>query len=169
MDFLRFVMFATLAAIGYGIAHDLVTAHVAVEYFTVHHPRLVASTSPIVMALLWGVLATFWFGAGLGVLVGAANLLGRAPRLEWPLVRSGFLKTLVGLWVSALLVLLGVYAAAGLVPAIKRGPSFESDRRLVAVAVTHNWSYTAGGGCGFALAGWVVVRRRKLARAARAS
>lgn len=37
-----------------GIAVDLVTAHVAVEYFTVHHPKLIDRTDPLSMALLWG-------------------------------------------------------------------------------------------------------------------
>lgn len=37
-----------------GIALDMVTANVAVEYFTGHHPHVVDSDSPWVLALVWG-------------------------------------------------------------------------------------------------------------------
>lgn len=53
----------------YGVLHDLVTAHVCVEYFTVGHPQLFEfeTDSPTLLALGWGVVATWWVGAGLGV------------------------------------------------------------------------------------------------------
>lgn len=60
MAALRIVLYSILAAIGYGTCQDLVTAHIFVEYFTVAHPLIFPSDSPVVMALIWGVLATWW-------------------------------------------------------------------------------------------------------------
>ena len=42
---IRIALFATLAAIVYGIVHDQVTAHLCVEYFTIAHPP-VSSQAP---------------------------------------------------------------------------------------------------------------------------
>ena len=59
---MRFILKTLFAASCLGVAMDMVTAHVAVEYFTVHHPHVVNSKSPLVMALVWGVGASWWFG-----------------------------------------------------------------------------------------------------------
>jgi hypothetical protein len=72
---------AVAAAILYGVLHDNVTARLCVEYFTVGHPRVIASESPTALALVWGVLATWWFGAFLGVLLALAARAGR--RAKW--------------------------------------------------------------------------------------
>jgi hypothetical protein len=88
---LRIVAVCTLAAVGYGILHDLVTAHVCVEYFTEWHPQMVSSRNPVVLALVWGVVATWWVGALLGVLLAVVARVrlpmcweSRAPlRLRW--------------------------------------------------------------------------------------
>ena len=61
----------------YGVAHDLVTAHLSVEYFTVAHPPI-GTDDPFLLALVWGVLATWWVGVLLGVPLAAAARLGRA-------------------------------------------------------------------------------------------
>ena len=63
MEFAKIVLLSVLAAVGYGIAHDSVTAHVCVEYFSVAHPPIFGGThSPILLALGWGVIATWWVG-----------------------------------------------------------------------------------------------------------
>ena len=69
---LRIVLLAVAAAIAYGILHDQVTARVAIEYFTVAHPRIVESEDPTVLGLVWGVVATWWVGAILGTLLAVA-------------------------------------------------------------------------------------------------
>lgn len=74
------VLLCVLAAVLYGILHDLVTAHICVEYFTVAHPVVVASKDPLVMAVVWGVLATWWVGLILGVGLSAAANLGTRPK-----------------------------------------------------------------------------------------
>ena len=74
MAFLRIVLQCVALAIVYGIVHDVVTAHVCVEYFTIGHPTVIGCTSPVMLALTWGVLATWWVGLGLGLLLGLACL-----------------------------------------------------------------------------------------------
>lgn len=80
MEFFRIVLCSTLAAVTFGICHDLVTAHLCIEYFTVAHPFVLPSDNPIVMALIWGVLATWWVGLSLGTALGLAARLGGRPR-----------------------------------------------------------------------------------------
>ena len=59
---LRIIGLCISAAVLYGVAHDQVTARVCVEYFTIGHPRIIATESPTVLGLAWGVIATWWVG-----------------------------------------------------------------------------------------------------------
>ena len=102
MGFLMIVVLCIGLAIVYGIAHDLVTAHVCVEYFTIGHPRVIDSTAPVDLALTWGVLATWWVGLGLGLLLGLVCRVGRRPKIDW----LGLLRPAL-----ALLATMGVLAA----------------------------------------------------------
>lgn len=142
----------TVGSVVFGIAHDLVTAHVAVDYFTVHHPRLVPSESPVVMALLWGILATFWVGAIGGAFVGIINSVRQLP-VPVSRIRRALVRVLIGIWVSSMAVLGAVLLFAHSLPIRERKPSFEHDARLVAVAITHAYSYFAAAVAivGFAL------------------
>jgi hypothetical protein len=81
LPFVKIVLYSTFSAVVYGILHDLVTAHVCVEYFTIAHPRVIESESPIILALVWGAIATWWVGLILGVLLGAAARWGSNPKL----------------------------------------------------------------------------------------
>jgi hypothetical protein len=81
MRFIAIVAMAVLAGIVYGILHDQVTARVCVEYFTIGHPPLIASRSPTLLALAWGVVATWWFAVPLGVALASSAQLGERPRL----------------------------------------------------------------------------------------
>ncbi len=56
------------ASVLYGLLHDQVTARVCVEYFTIGHPRVMASKSPTPLALYWGVVAPWWVGLPAGIL-----------------------------------------------------------------------------------------------------
>lgn len=42
----------------YGVLHDMLTAHLCVEYFTREHPTLIGTENPAVIALVWGVALT---------------------------------------------------------------------------------------------------------------
>lgn len=82
MRFLAIVGLSILAAVAYGILHDQVTARICVEYFTVGHPRLIASDSPAVLGLFWGVAATWWVGLLLGCCLAICARAGEQPKLE---------------------------------------------------------------------------------------
>ncbi len=169
---LSIILGSTGLAIAYGIIHDLVTAHVAVEHFTVHHVRLVASKSPIVMALLWGVIATWWFGAGAGLLFALAAQVGdRLPKLGADQVLRAELRTLVGVWVGAMVVLVGIYAfGVSVFPESKKVDALDwrGDVRLMAVALTHSYSYLANALAGLGLTGWILAKRIKLQKSSSA-
>jgi hypothetical protein len=79
---LRIVSVTVLAAIVYGILHDQVTARVCVEYFTIGHPPVFDTNNPTLLALGWGVLATWWVGLLLGIPLAAAARWGRRPKRE---------------------------------------------------------------------------------------
>lgn len=141
--FLKVLVGATLLACALGIALDLVTANLAVEYFSVHHPHVVDSENPWVLALVWGVIASWWFGTIGGAVLGWINHRRPEPLepkriLKWVAVACGVL------WVLMIGVVIVVYSIAGLIPEAERGETFEHDRRLVAVAVAHQTEYVLG-------------------------
>ncbi|HMS55304.1 MAG TPA: hypothetical protein PKA27_07855 [Fimbriimonadaceae bacterium] len=146
-----FVLKCILATCVLGVALDLVTANVAVEYFTVHHPKVVESESPWVMAFVWGIGASWWFGLIAGVILVWANLRRHDP-VSWNRVVRMVGKACIGMWVFFMVVLGSIYAIGGLVPQDKRPSTFEHDRRLMAVAVTHMTEYAVGGLVAIALA-----------------
>jgi len=102
-EFLKIVAFCVLASIVYGIVHDQITIRVCPAYLTVFHPHIVNSASLTVIALAWGVVATWWAGLISGVLIALSARTGREPRLA-----------LSDLW-QPMFCLLGSMATAALV------------------------------------------------------
>ena len=160
----RIVLLAIVAAIVYGIGHDLVTAHVCVEYFTVAHPPLFRTENPVLLALGWGVVATWWVGLLLGLLLAHAALRGPGPlRTARSLVRpiAALLAIMAG---GALLagsvawlgVRAGWFALVG--PFATRIPA-EHHAGFVADGAAHLTSYLLG-----ALGGVVLARRVRRSR-----
>ncbi len=150
-----FSLFVMAAAIAYGICQDVVTANVYNSYFLPpFHRQIVASQSPFVLGLLWGFIATWWAGLGLGVVVGLANTLGTEKPLPWCPLRRQILLALLIIFLLAMLTLVAVCLGLRHMTA--------PPARLVAVATTHNWSYSACAVYALWLA-WDVRRRRKKA------
>jgi hypothetical protein len=73
---LKIILLCVAAAIAYGVAHDQITARVCLEYFTVFHPPVFATQSPTALAFGWGVIATWWVGLFLGLLLALAARAG---------------------------------------------------------------------------------------------
>jgi hypothetical protein len=121
MEFLKIVAFSTLAAIAYGILHDQVTAHVCVEYFSVAHPDIFHTRSPFLLALGWGIVATWWVGLPLGFFAALAARAGSPPRLALVDLRPAILWLLAGMAICATLA--GLYGAYGTVHGWLRPPS----------------------------------------------
>lgn len=137
------------AAIVYGIAHDLITAHICVEYFTVMHPRIIASESPVALALLWGVVATWWAGLFAGLLVSACARFGRWPKLEPRRVFRWIIRLLPVMAAGALVLGVLGYAAASadliwLNPEHREGVGAANKDRALAVGAAHTASYLLG-------------------------
>lgn len=106
MSWLRIVGLCVSMAIGYGVLHDLVTAQVCVEYFSIGHEDLFGSEHPVVLAVGWGVVATWYIGAALAIpLICAARLGTAPPRGARELVRP-------------LLILLGAMASCALLAGV---------------------------------------------------
>lgn len=102
MQSLKIVLTCVIAAVFYGIVHDQLTAHICVEYFSVFHPPVFATTSPTLLAVGWGIIATWWMGAFLGVLLALSARAGSRNKIDVrQLVRP----------ISKLLVTMGLLAA----------------------------------------------------------
>ena len=80
MEYLKIILLCVSAAIGYGVVHDQITARVCLEYFTVFHPSIFATQSPTAMAFGWGVIATWWVGLFLVLLLALAARAGPRPK-----------------------------------------------------------------------------------------
>ncbi|MFO0912369.1 MAG: hypothetical protein U0795_05405 [Pirellulales bacterium] len=141
--FLTIVLGATGLACLLGIAVDLVTAHVAVEYFTVHHPHIVDSESPWVMALVWGIGASWWFGAVAGLIVATINHRRQEPIEPGRILKWSAISCVI-LWMVMMGILVGVLALANTIPVEIRRPTFDFDRRIMAVAMAHQFEYLLG-------------------------
>jgi len=107
IEYVKIAFFSIFAACVYGIAHNLVTAHVCVEYFLPPiHPVIFPTNSPIILALIWGIIATWWVGLLLGILLAAVCRLGQRPKLTVMNIVSPALLLFVSLY--AISMLLGV-------------------------------------------------------------
>ncbi|HEY5721723.1 MAG TPA: hypothetical protein VIT45_05325 [Allosphingosinicella sp.] len=153
----RIVLFAMLAAIAYGILHDLVTAHLCVEYFTVAHPPVFPTSSPFLLGLGWGIIATWWVGLLLGIALAAAARLGPRPRLGLAELRRPILLVMLASALAAFLTgIAGAFlASAGLAPLpTDLGFPIPAGRHVsfFAVSLAHAASYLAG-----AVGGLVVI------------
>jgi hypothetical protein len=73
---------SVVAAVIYGILHDQVTARICVEYFTIGHDPVFGTDDPTLLGLGWGVIATWWVGALLGVPLAIAARAGSRPKRD---------------------------------------------------------------------------------------
>lgn len=166
MQFVGIVLFSIAAAVFYGIAHDQVTARVCIEYFTIGHPPVFKTTSPTLLALGWGVLATWWVGLPLGGCLACAARLGTWPRLTVrDLVRPTLVLLLVMGMVAAFFGWRGlVRADAGevkLPPALFSAVPPEKHAAFIADWFAHTASYATGGLGGLSLCLWTLRKRRQ--------
>ncbi len=109
---LRIVALCIGAAVGYGIVHDMVTARISIEYFTIGHPPLFETDDPTPHALAWGVIATWWVGLMLGIPLAIAARRGRRRKVSArQLVRPICVLLLVMALCAALCAAIGHFGA----------------------------------------------------------
>ncbi|USE35098.1 hypothetical protein [Endozoicomonas sp. SCSIO W0465] len=92
----KIVGMGVIAAILYGVIHDLITTQINFAYFSdlnlTHHgaytlryfPSVYHSESRVLYALLWGTIATWWVGLPIGGLSAlSARISSDAPKMTW--------------------------------------------------------------------------------------
>lgn len=169
IETLKIEAMCILAAIIYGIAHDMVTAHVCIEYFTIGHFDVYpgGDTPAWRYALYWGVAATWWVGTALGLLVIlAGRVSSRWPRLSARQVAKPMIVVLGVQWVAAMCVLAISYMVLGsgfeARDRLSSAVPLEAHRGFVADWITHLFSYGAGLASALILCALVVRQRWKM-------
>lgn len=168
MEFLKIWLLCVVAAVTYGILHDQVTARVCVEYFSVAHPMILPLTSPTLLGLEWGILATWWVGCGLGVLLAASARLGSLPSLGARDLFHSIGTLLLSMACSALLAGVAGFFLARTGVISMHGPLAQAipetkQARFMADASAHLASYFVGGCGGLILSVRTYARRERLA------
>ena len=138
-----------------GLCLDMVTAHVCVEYFTVHHPKIMESQEPIHMALYWGIAASWWFGLIAGCILLFVNRRLRPPVPHREIIRSVAMACAT-LWLTMMAILGLSYMLLHVARSRAGAAGSEFDIRLAAVSITHLCEYLLG-----AVAMWIVARNMK--------
>lgn len=169
MEIIRIVLLAIGAAIAYGIAHDQITARICVEYFTIGHPPVIPSASPTILALGWGIIATWWVGLPLGCALAIAARGGDRPKLTAAALRRPVVVLLIVMAVSATLsgIVGGVLASRGLVWLNPPMSALVPQSRQVPFLIdlwAHSASYVSGIVGGIALSVWTWRARARIVR-----
>jgi hypothetical protein len=157
MEALRIVLYSVFAAVVYGVVHDQITARICLEYFTVFHPPVLVSDSPTLQGLIWGVIATWWVGASLGIPLAMAARLGSWPKCpSQQMIRP--LATLMVYSASVAIVagLIGfTLATNGLIWVAPRWADRIPSQRHIGFLVD-GWAHTASYVAAF-VGGWVLI------------
>jgi hypothetical protein len=154
------------AAIVYGIAHDQITVRICVEYFTIGHPPVFPTSDPTMLALGWGIIATWWVGAILGVPLALAARVGKQPPLPASaLVKPIFLLLACMATCAALAGLAGYVAASNHIVVLSGdlAERIPPDRHIPFLVDlwTHLASYASGFLGGLLLIAWTLIARYK--------
>jgi hypothetical protein len=167
MQSLKIILTCIVASVFYGIVHDQVTAHICVEYFSVFHPPVFPTESPTLLALGWGVIATWWMGAFMGVLLAFAARAGSRNKINVRELVLPILKLLLTMgFLAAVAGLTGyVLASRGAIaPPHWIGSRLPPSRhaRFMADWWAHNASYFFGFFGGIVLCILTIRKRRSL-------
>jgi hypothetical protein len=159
VEAIKIVGMCIVAAIIYGIIHDQFTARICIQYFTEFHPPVFPTTSPTLLAFGWGVIATWWAGAIIGLLLLIASRYGSLPPFPAEHLLPLVAKLMAMMALCAVTAgLIGYFFAP--IPgelAQTLGPAFQ--RRFLADWWAHGASYASGPIGGLVLCG-IVWRRR---------
>jgi hypothetical protein len=159
MEFLKIVLGCIVAGVFYGIIHDQFTARICVQYFTVFHPPVFATQSPTLLAIGWGIRATWWMGASLGILIACSARVGRPAKLTFAqlLPQIGGLLAFMAICAAAVGTL-GYFV--GSMPEGSLGAiPVEMDHRCAADWWAHSASYASGFLGALVVCAIIIVRR----------
>lgn len=165
MEFLKIVLGCILAAVLYGIVHDQVTARICVEYFTVFHPPVFATQSPTLLGLGWGVIATWWAGAIVGLLLAVSARIGARSKIAARELAAPVGYLLMAMALCALTFGIAGYFIGMMPPEISHMLAVDRQRRFVADWWAHSASYGCGLIGGLILCALIAMRRMRSANA----
>jgi hypothetical protein len=161
------IVFATMFwFILYGILNDQITIRICAEYFTLFHPRIVDSDNITVIATAWGIVATWWFGLSVGVILALISRFFRANKTDniRHLMRLGGWLSLFAFCLSLVAGLIGYFLAVNRMIVVSywfpRIPQ-EAASRFLAVLFWHNALYLGAGISGVILALDIWRRRNR--------
>jgi hypothetical protein len=168
VESLKIWLLCIVAAAIYGILHDQVTARVCVEYFSVAHRTILPLRSPTLLGLEWGIVATWWVGCGLGVLLAGSARLGSLPSLSARDLSRPVGLLLLSMACGALLAGTTGFCLTKAGVISLQGPLAEAivnskHARFMADAWAHLASYFIGCCGGLALCIRAYARRKRLA------
>jgi hypothetical protein len=168
MESIKIILLSIVAAICYGILHDQITARVCVEYFTIGHPPVFHTDSPTLLALGWGVIATWWAGAMVGIIAALAAGVGPWPQLPARRLVRPILFLLLTMGTLALICGIGGFWAAysnkvHLKDWMVQQIPYEKQPAFIADLWAHSASYAGGFIGGVIIAIWIFVQRRRMA------
>lgn len=93
-----------------GMIHDQIAVRVSPEYYTTGHFPIPGVENETLLALIWGFLGTWWFGAGLGILVAFVACTGERPVFSPQQIARLIVLPLLGIEaVSWLMAILGYF------------------------------------------------------------
>jgi len=102
MEAIKIAVVCVAAGAVYGILHDQFTARICLEYFTVFHPDVFHTQSPTLLAIGWGILATWWVSFPLGICLALAARSGSRAKLTLAQIIRPLLALLAFMAVSAM-------------------------------------------------------------------
>jgi hypothetical protein len=164
MESVKIIATCILAAILYGIVHDQFTARICVEYFTIFHPPVFTTQSPTLLAFGWGIIATWWVGAFLGVLLAIASRGGSRPTLSVTFLIPRISVLLLVMAGCAVISGIAGYLWGGIPDYVATLLPPSQHRRFLADWWAHNASYASGFVGGIILCGMVYKTRVDLSR-----
>ncbi len=166
MESVKIVLLCIVAAILYGIGQDLITTRVCLEYFTVGHPPIFGGTqNPTLLAVGWGVFATWWVGLGLGSPAALLARAGSKPKLTWRNLRAPIVILTVIMAIASTIAGFFGYFMAGLIDGFRPEKAVFYTPRFQADAAAHGTAYLVGFVGGILIWGWIWWRRGSLERA----
>ena len=164
MEALKIAVTCVIAAILYGIVHDQFTARICIEYFTIFHPPIFHTQSPTLLAVGWGIVATWWVGVFFAVPMILAARAGSRPTLRASELVPSIVWLLASMAASAMLFGITGYVLARKGVLATDWLTFSASPAMRYRFMADWWAHTASYGAAFVggVVLCVVTYRRRL-------
>jgi hypothetical protein len=156
--FILIIFLACLLAGAYGIVHDQLTYTISNEYYTkfkfyqfslVEDSDVTIVPDPRLAVSLVGLMATWWMGIPIGVLLGMIGFIHADAKSMFIITMKAFLITIMVAFATGLAGLAYGFLVLGEQPASAFGHWYIPDnlvdfKNFIAVGSMHNFSYLGG-------------------------